>query len=1036
MWDKATGRFELPLTDVLNDRGRPRPGVHCSDALVEAARQARQPARLIEGVSSLALASSVDAAGSAGAGAVESVGDVPDWFALALYPYQRAGAIAAAGGHRILGDQPGLGKSQPLTAPIPTPTGWTTMGELRPGDEVFARDGSVTKVLGLSPIHVKPVYSVHLSDGQVIEASGDHEWIVAPARERKAHCRSKAFGNRMRERVFAEAAALRTVGARLGEVFLPARVIAAAAGVSVPYVLATTKDFGIERRTEDRGPTKYRAQSTINTLAWRRERHYLPGGRNYLAPLERIVTTDEMRKQLRSGMYDDARNWAIRLPEAVVLPEAELPLDPYILGMWLGDGHRGGGEFTASPVPCLDGTASDQEHLIAELEHAEFRPRQTTRDPKRIGTTGLKTVLSQIGVLWDKHIPTEYLRASAEQRLALVQGLMDSDGSVVTAANCEFGQSDARIAWQMAELLRSLGIKAHVRCYEHSYRYNGGRRDAKTRYRIGFTTTQRVFRLPRKASKLPTHTRETQRWLYITDITVGEPVPMRCIRVEHPEHLYLTGGFVPTHNTRQALAAHAITGVRRLLVVSPPVALTQWQRETTASKVASRPATPQTPRAESEAVVITSKRKEPGFPDVGAVIVSDSLMASRPALLERIRAWAPDGLIVDEVHRHKTWDSARAKAVRDVAEGIDGTRIAISGTPMLANPVELASPLAITGQLGPIFGGYDAFATTYARQNHFKAWVARKKMMPQLRTVFDSRVWVRRRKEDVLDLPAKTRHDLITDVDLSGFRQAHKDVKAKVAEWVADYVDEHGKTPDDEAVTAYSRDSIGLTSMLRRAAGMAKVAPATEYITDWIAQTGTSIDEAGRTTFNRPLIVWTHHRVVSEAMATAVPAAIGGARVIIGGTDNDTRTKIVDDFQAGLVPVLVASITAAGTGITLTRSSDVLFVETDWTPALVQQAEDRAHRIGSTRPVTITTMVAPGTLDERVQKVLSDKGLLLQDLMGEGQDVSVVDFEDDESVAPAQIVADIARDVVDKAKRRTPTRRSTVRQGSGEQWAA
>src|SRR5690606_27099317 len=216
--------------------------------------------------------------------------------------------------------------------------------------------------------------------------------------------------------------------------------------------------------------------------------------------------------------------------------------------------------------------------------------------------------------------------------------------------------------------------------------------------------------------------------------------------------------------------------------------------------------------------------------------------------------------------------------------------------------------------------------------------------------------------------------------------------------WVEEFLSAHGRLPEAADIAEYARDSIGLTSQLRKAAGLAKVDAATEYIVDWVASNETTLDEQGRTVYDRPLVVWTHHRVVSTAMAEAVPDAVGGARVIMGGISKAEQVSIVDDFQAGLVPVLVASITAAGVGITLTRSSDALFVETDWTPALVLQAEDRTHRVSQTRPVTLTTMVAPGTLDEQVQKVLAAKAKMLEPLLGEGQDVSVIDTDDEDEL--------------------------------------
>lgn len=469
--------------------------------------------------------------------------------------------------------------------------------------------------------------------------------------------------------------------------------------------------------------------------------------------------------------------------------------------------------------------------------------------------------------------------------------------------------------------------------------------------------------------------------------------------------------------SRQALAAQAIADTGRLVIVSPPVMLTQWEREATASGVAGIGRT-----KDAQVVAVSARRKEPELPDSGVVVVADSVLAARPALSRRIQNWAPQGLIVDEAHRHKTWDSMRGRQIRELAEATDGLCLAVTGTPMFANPVELANVLAITGQLDPIFGGMGRFSAAFARQNKFKGWVARKNQLPKLRRILNEQVWVRRTKDQVLpDLPSKSRRELVVDVDLAGFRAAHREVAQTIGDWLDEFYDEHGHWPREFNVDAYARDSIGLTSRLRMAAGLAKVTAATDYITDWVESTSTSTDEQGRTVYDRPLIVWTHHRLVSDEMAKAVPAKVGGAKTIMGGISKQAQASIVDDFQAGLVPVLVASITAAGVGITLTRSCDLLFVETDWTPALVVQAEDRAHRISQERPVTVTTMVAPGTLDERVQLVLTKKARILAPVLGDGQNVAVSE-QDDEATAPSEIIAEIAHDLIAKRAKKHSAR--------------
>src|SRR5690606_24901928 len=106
----------------------------------------------------------------------------------------------------------------------------------------------------------------------------------------------------------------------------------------------------------------------------------------------------------------------------------------------------------------------------------------------------------------------------------------------------------------------------------------------------------------------------------------------------------------------------------------------------------------------------------------------------------------------------------------------------------------------------------------------------------------------------------------------------------------------------------------------------------------------TTVYEGGKRIFTRPLIVWAHHIEVSDALAEAVPKAVAETGVIRGGIPHAERDRLVAEFQAGNIPVLVCSIAAAGVAITLTASSDMYFAESDWTPANIRQAIDRAER--------------------------------------------------------------------------------------------
>lgn len=699
-------------------------------------------------------------------------------------------------------------------------------------------------------------------------------------------------------------------------------------------------------------------------------------------------------------------------------PDGEQPLRPYLVGVLLSMGRFDSTVEVTVPDRHVrmrvEADLPEGHRLVPVREGAVFAVEGPGPDGRV--HNDVTRALGVLGLSRETGVPARYLLGSVEDRTALLRGLLDTQDCPGAAP--EVVTASARLAEDVVFLVQTLGGQAQSRAQGGAWRVE---------VRLGRPFNP--FHTPGKAAEWEAADFRPER--HIVSIEPAGREEVVCISVDAPDQLYVTRDCIVTHNTRQALGAAAIDDPQRLLIISPPVALTQWQREAAASQVAAPGRYANTARIAAtdmvepggHVVVIVPNRKQPPLPDEGVVVVSDALIASRKPLADELIEWAPQVLIVDEVHRQKTWESARSKAVRRIAETVDGPRYAISGTPMFAHPHELASPLAITGQLDPVMGGLNSFVRRFCYKNRFGMLVARKKNLPVLHDRLKSQVWVRRRKKDVLkDLPDKSRHAKIVDVDLTAFRDAHAEVLETISDWVDDHMGSDGSFPGPAEVEAFAKDSIHLISRLREGAGLSKVEVAADLIAEWLE--GNPADEDG--TWDRPLVVWTHHKVVTAAMREAA-VRFGGAEVIDGSTSQEEKTRIVDAFQAGRVPVLIASITAAGVGITLTRSSDVLFVETDWTPALVAQAEDRCLRIGQTRPVSITTLVAPGTLDETIQRTLERKARDLRVVMGDEEgDVAV-------AASGASPAARIVQDMVEKvigSKRRRARRAGRVKRAA------
>jgi hypothetical protein len=236
---------------------------------------------------------------------------------------------------------------------------------------------------------------------------------------------------------------------------------------------------------------------------------------------------------------------------ALDLPEKNFSIPPYVLGVWLGDGD--------SIEPSITQSLEDAPYLFAHLKRfgcTLSEPHSSIRDvnTERRTMLGMRHKFVELNLLNNKHIPYDYVRGSIQQRLELLQGLMDTDGSVNGASgSCDFTTVRKELAKGFIELLRSLGIKATYVIRDRGEREIRGKMcDTQRVYQFYFTTRLPVFRLARKFEKLDKRQEEIRRTgrHSIVSITPVMSVPVQCISVDSPSSLYLAGaGMIPTHNS-------------------------------------------------------------------------------------------------------------------------------------------------------------------------------------------------------------------------------------------------------------------------------------------------------------------------------------------------------------------------------------------------------------------------------------------------------------------------------------------------------
>ena len=231
-----------------------------------------------------------------------------------------------------------------------------------------------------------------------------------------------------------------------------------------------------------------------------------------------VRTTREIESTIRAG---EEWNHHVPLAGPARYPAQSLPIDPYALGMWLGDGDPLTGQYTPDD--------------------------------------SLSSVLHDMDLIGHKYVPEIYLRSSIEQRLGLLQGLMDSDGYIDESGRCEFINTNEALSDAVLELAAGLGLRP-VKRKKRVTLYGV---ECAPGFQVKFTPRLPVFRLARKAARIK-RGGSFHSFRSIVEVRKIEPRPVKCIQVASPSGLYLAGPtFIPTHNSslgRLGLLTHSTAG--------------------------------------------------------------------------------------------------------------------------------------------------------------------------------------------------------------------------------------------------------------------------------------------------------------------------------------------------------------------------------------------------------------------------------------------------------------------------------------------
>ncbi len=397
--------------------------------------------------------------------------------------------------------------------------------------------------------------------------------------------------------------------------------------------------------------------------------------------------------------------------------------------------------------------------------------------------------------------------------------------------------------------------------------------------------------------------------------------------------------------TRQAIVAlrHVVPD-GPYLVVCPASVKRNWAREIDIGA----------PGASTH--VVERNARAAGDPDW--VIVNYDILGKHIDALAR-RPWA--GLVFDEAHYLKNHRSARSRLARQLADqarkhgGVDPAVYLLTGTPLTNRPRDLFVLLQLVGH--PLGRSFLSFAKRYcaAERNDFGWQTGGASNIEEL-TVQLHGVMLRRSKDHVLALPPKIRSWMPIEVPKG---TGVGDMKKAVALLVS-----HDRVAPKSDINQWQLRGrlLHAVTRARQAVAAAKVTATIDFVTGAIEQGEKVIVFS---CFEEPM-----NRLSQHFSESAV--------IVTGQTPADKRQSLVDRFQKDeRIRVYLANIIAGGIGTNLTAATQVVFNDLDWVPANHWQAEDRAYRIGQTRTVNVTYMIASNTIDDFVQTVLERKGALV-----------------------------------------------------------
>lgn len=582
-----------------------------------------------------------------------------------------------------------------------------------------------------------------------------------------------------------------------------------------------------------------------------------------------------------------------------------LPINPYLLGLALGDGYFNGKNIRFGVHK------DDFDEMFNLFKIKENKPQHNVKN----GYINVENSLFELGIEHTrsntKFIPEIYKYSSIEDRLSILQGLMDTDGYCMKSKTNKFNGTfystvSEKLCDDVMEIVHSLGGIARKSSKIPKYTYKGVKLEGKRTYQLNIKLPNEMipFRLKRKLD-LYNPPQKYPIGRYIKNIERCGNEDTVCISVDSPDKLYVAEHGIVTHNTTSSIIAAIESNVKKVLIVCPASLKINWKREIEIY-------------TNRRTLIVEGGKWGSTF---DFYIINYDIIKNYHSLKDEktgiqnslILKENFDIAIVDEAHMINNIGAQRTQLMNDILDTIPKVWL-LTGTPMTSRPINYYNLLKIVRS--PLTLNWQGYVKRYCKGFQFKAngrkiWKTDGAAnLDELRERTRHLV-LRRLKTDVLDLPEK----IITPqfLELDNMLYQHE-------------MEEFVKIDKDDR----KKESISIT--LSRLMGARKI-----IAREKVPYTCELIDKFLE--LDKKVIVFTNFTDTLEMIKEKYSKH---CVVVNGTTPKLKRQEAVDRFQTDpKVKVFIGNIIAAGVGLTLTAAEGVIMNDLSFVPSHHSQAEDR-----------------------------------------------------------------------------------------------